>query len=201
MSIRDDDITARVTEWLDRFAIPAHLRDKPAAAQSEAEAILRMFFRYAKGDDYPAFLNRVFDQVDYRKANRFWPTPQEVGAACANVLKDAPRPGVAVDRDNSLEAVTSRRMERGEGVAEDWLYGRLAVELISKRLVDQPTMERYRSAAFLGRKEVYGADAALEWEQQAKERHAAAKAVHQARDEHPTPRDTDVTPRLMAGAA
>ena len=52
-----------------------------------------------------------------------------------------------------------------------------AVELIRRRLVDEPTMTKYRSAAFLSRKATQGEARALEWEADAKARHAAAKEM------------------------
>jgi hypothetical protein len=81
--------------------------------------------------------------------------------------------------------VMAARMANGEPVGEGWFYGRLACELIASRLVDQGTVERYRSAAFLSRRATYGEAAALEWEAEAKARHAEGRVLYQAqmRDE------------------
>jgi hypothetical protein len=196
MSIRESDIAERVAEWMDRFAVPSHLSDKPQAAQKEAEAILRIVLKYAPRHDYVPFLNRVFDQIDYQKKSRVWPTPHELGAVCANVTKDMPKNGQtasSVNVDFSSEAVMGRRMERGEAVGEDWLYGRLAVELIVNGLVTEPVMRSYRSSAFLARKEIYGEEAALQWETEAKARHEIAKQLHRERNEPRRKYETDFT--------
>ena len=73
--------------------------------------------------------------------------------------------------------ITSARMQRGEAVGEGYLYGRLACELIQRGLVDKPTMTRYRSAAFLNRRNFYGQEAALAWEAERKAAHEAAKPM------------------------
>lgn len=197
MTIRDQDISERVTEWLDRFAVPMHFRDKPEAAQKEAEAILRMFLRYAPKMDYPAFINRVFDRIDYQKKDRFWPTPHDVGAACVNVSKESPKQEATADLDMSPEAIMGRRMSRGESVGEDWLWGRLAVDLIAKGMVDQATMEAYRKAAFFARRDVQGEEAALAWEADAKERHDAARALYRERNEPRRKWNTSFTPKTL----
>lgn len=77
--------------------------------------------------------------------------------------------------------ITSNRMAANEAVGEGYLYGADAVELIARGLVDQETMTRYRSAAFFKRKDLYGHDAALEWERHSKQRHDDAKAVFKAK--------------------
>jgi hypothetical protein len=198
MGYRETDISARVNEWLDRFAVPAHLKDKPDAAQKEAEAILRMFLRYAPREDFVPFLNRVFDQIDYQKKTRYWPTPQEVGSVCVNINKESPKGPKDVDAvDMSSEAIMGRRMAKGEAVGEDWLYGRCAVDLIAGGHVSKEVMTAYRSAAFFARKDVYGEEAALEWEAAAKERHEAAREIHRQRNAPKGNYDTSATMKRM----
>ena len=201
MNMRDTDISHRVNEWLDRFSVPAHLKDKATAAQQEAEAILRMFLRYCPRDEYVPFLNRVFDQIDYQKKTRYWPTPQEVGAVCVNILKDNPKPGTSIDRDMSTEAIMARRMERGDPVGEGFLYGRAAVDLIATGLVSRETMEAYRKGAFWNRAGIYGQEQAREWEAEAILRHEKAKAVHQANKLNPARKfGAAIQPRRMDAA-
>jgi hypothetical protein len=81
--------------------------------------------------------------------------------------------------------IMAARMANGEPIGDGWLYGRLACQLIASRLVNQATMERYRSAAFLDRRSTYGEAAALAWEADAKARHAEGRIMYQAqmRDE------------------
>lgn len=66
-------------------------------------------------------------------------------------------------------------MSEGRPVSENWLYGRQACALIGFRMIDEGTMRKYRSAAFLARKATYGEDAALAWEASQKARHEEAR--------------------------
>jgi hypothetical protein len=190
MDFRKAEISQRLNEWLDRLAVPYHLRDKPEAAQHEAEALLRILLRYAPGQDHVPFVNRVCDLLDSRMKDRRWPTPHDMGAACASVAKEA-----GTDRsddsseDTRPEAIVGRRMTRGEPVGEGWLWGRLACELIAGRHVTREVMDRYRSGAFLARRAAYGEEAALEWEREAKDNHEIAKAVFRERNQPSQPRD------------
>lgn len=77
--------------------------------------------------------------------------------------------------------ITANRMKAGEPVGEGYLYGADAVELIFRGLVDEPTMRKYRSAAYFNRKSIYGHDAAVSWEEAAKQRHDAARSVFKAK--------------------
>jgi hypothetical protein len=76
--------------------------------------------------------------------------------------------------------ITGMRMTAGEAVGEGYLYGSDAVELWARGLVDVDTMKKYRSAAFFKRKDLYGHDAAIAWEESAKQRHEEAKVVFKA---------------------
>lgn len=73
--------------------------------------------------------------------------------------------------------ITGSRMAANEPVGEGYLYGSDAVELIARGLVDETTMRRYRSAAYFHRKDIYGHDAAVAWEEAAKQRHDEARKV------------------------
>lgn len=180
MSLRQVDIAKKLSAWLDRYAVPVHLRDKPEAASAEADSLARILCKFAPSDEYQPFLNRVFDTLDGQMKHRVWPTGQELGAACVNQRKEHP---VSSPGEMKTPAqIIAGRMARGEAVGEGWLYGISAVELIVERLVDEPTMTAYRSGAFLSRREVYGEASALAWESETKARHAAAKDMYRGRN-------------------
>lgn len=187
MSFRQIEIATALTEWLDRYSCPANLRDKPKAAQAEAEALAAVLLRYAPSSDYQPFLNRVFSQLDYQLKTRAWPTVSEIAAVCVNTRKDAARDGQMPQDGKTKDmrpcAIAARCMNEGKPVAEGWLYGRNAVEMIAERLIDQDTMTRYRSSAFLRRKDLYGEGPALAWEAAAKARHEDAKSIHRETSE------------------
>jgi hypothetical protein len=181
MTMRSAEISGLLTRWLERYTPPAQIRDNQRAQQDEAEALLAVLLRFAPQADYGAFVARALDQLEYQMKTRAWPTKGELGAVCSNMRKDAPRPDDLTGPDMAPEAITARRMERGETVGEGWLYGRSAVELIATGAVTRETMERYRSAAYLSRKALYGEAAAAAWEAEAKARHDEARADRKAR--------------------
>lgn len=176
MNIRQADIARNLTRWLDRYSCPQHLRDKPEAAQAEAEKIAAIIGRFAPQSDYQPFLNRVFDALDFQMKTRAWPTVGEVGAVCSNLRKEAPSAAGEAVQITPVDIIAAK-MERGDPVGEGWLYGRDAVDLIRAGKVSREVMEKYRSGAFLARRKVYGEDAALAWEAHAKAQHEAAKIV------------------------
>ncbi|MAK86554.1 MAG: hypothetical protein CMK96_06350 [Pseudomonas sp.] len=68
--------------------------------------------------------------------------------------------------------VAADRMSRREPVGEGYLYGSLAVEMQRRGLVDPETLRKSRSEAYFHRKNVYGAEKARQWEDEARARHA-----------------------------
>lgn len=183
MNYRQTDIGQRLGKWLERYAAPTHLRDKPDAIQAEAESLARILCKMAPQDEYVPFLNRVFDGLDSQMKSRFWPTSAEIGSVCANLRR---QPKASDDGDNAPTLdpmeIISRRMQRGDPVGEGHLYGIAAVELIAAGKVTEQTMKAYRSGAFMARKATYGEAAALAWETEAKARHADAKDMYRQRN-------------------
>lgn len=184
MSIREAEIANCLSRWLDRYAVPVHLRDKPEASQAEAESFARTLCKFAPAMDYITFLNQVFNQVDFQARTRFWPTVGELGAACSNVRKGTKLLHQPADApDLRSVAIIARKMTRGESVGDGFLWGIAAVELIAERLVNEATMRNYRITALNYRKAAYGEKAALRWEAEAKARHEAAKDVFRSRND------------------
>lgn len=198
MNLRQADIANKLTAWLDRYSVPQHLREKPEAAQTECECIARVLSKFAPQQDYQPFLNRVFDTLDYQMKTRAWPTVGEVGAVCSNIRKETPSAQDAPAEKSHLDIIADK-MERGDPVGEGWLYGRDAVDLILAGRITRDVMEKYRSAAFLARKNVYGNDAALAWEAYAKAQHEAAKRM--AKDTTRGHYDTSFNAKREAPAA
>ena len=56
MSIREAEIAKCLSRWLDRYAVPVHLRDKPEACQAEAESFARILCKFAPVMDYLTFV-------------------------------------------------------------------------------------------------------------------------------------------------
>jgi len=177
---RNDDIARLFNDWLARKAPPREFADKPESAQAEAVALAKVLLRMAPATGYIEFVNEALDALDLQMKTRFWPNANELGAACSNVRKEKHRKAQIQnggDVDMSPDGITARKMQRGEPVGEGWLYGRQACILIATGKIDEATMTAYRSGAFLARREAFGQEAALEWEAEAKVRHAEAKEI------------------------
>jgi hypothetical protein len=181
MNIRQAEIAKALTEWLESYSPPRSMAGNIDAMQRESERLLSVLTKFAPSEGYNGWVASVLEQCAYQMKTRAWPTVGELGAVCSNARKsrqgDAPR--AAFDLD--VHELNASRMKAGEAVGEGYLYGREAVELIARGLVDRELMTRYRSAAFLSRKKMHGEDAALAWEADAKARHEDAKAARKER--------------------
>lgn len=178
-AMRTAEISGIFTRWLERYSPPAHMRDNSRAQQDEVTALLGVLLRFAPQNGYSDFIAKVIDQTEFQMKTRAWPTKSEIGAVCSNVRKSnlQGRTEMTFSTDMSEEAITARKMQRGESVGEGWLYGINACELIRRGMVDQNTMAAYRSGAFLDRRATYGEAKALKWEAEEKARHKAAEEV------------------------
>jgi hypothetical protein len=183
-SLRKSEIAGIFSRWLERYSPPASIKDKPQAVQDETEALLAVLLKMAPQDGAAAFVARALDRLEYQMKTRAWPTKGELGAVCSNLRKDGPKGNANGDVDTRAVAVAARKMQASEPVGEGYLWGLCAVEMIAEGLIDEATMRRYRSGAFLSRKAQYGEAAALDWEAGAKARHEDAKAVWRV-DFHP----------------
>lgn len=181
MNLRQAEIAKALAEWLESYTPPRSMAGNPEALQRESERLLGVLTKFAPQEGYNGWVSSVLEQCAYQMKTRAWPTVGELGAACSNARKlmkasDKPKP-FAMD----IYELNANRMKAGEVVGEGYLYGREAVEMIARGLIDQDTMAKYRSAAFLARKDIHGEEAALAWEAAAKDRHESAKRAHRER--------------------
>jgi hypothetical protein len=181
-ALRHAEINGIFTRWLERYSPPNSMRDNARAQQDEVEALLRVLLKFAPGSDAGQWVREVLDQLEYQMKTRAWPTKGELGAACSNLRKVAARSATS-EHDLHPVEINAARMNAGEAVGEDWLYGANAVALATSGLVSGDTMRRYRSGAYFARKAHLGEAKARSWEDAQLEIHEAAKAVWRARDE------------------
>jgi hypothetical protein len=200
---RTDYLAEHFNGWLERYAPPRFMTDKPDAAQQEADALLRILGRHAPTQGYAEWLEGILRQLTENMTARTWPTGGEVSKACRDANKfTSPRDTGKKSEMRDAAQIVAQAMADGEPVGEAWLYGVAACELAARGLVTRELMDRYRSAAYFARRKTYGDAAALEWEAEAKERHEAGKALWRSRDEARKDRDTaDHMPRSARPAA
>lgn len=177
-SLHKAEISGILLRWLERYSPPTAIKENARAQQDEAEALLAVLLKFAPHTEPGPWVFRALDSMDYRMKTRAWPTKGELAEVCADLRKKLPAAMPGETLDTRPEAITARRMEKGEAVGESWLYGRQACELIASGLITKSQMDAYRSGAFLQRREAYGEAAALQWEAEAKQRHEDAREIH-----------------------
>lgn len=179
--IRESEIARTFAQWLESYSPPRSIAGKPEAMQREADRLLKMLVKFAPDEGYNGWVDAVLETVAMGMKTRAWPTVGEIGAACSNARKEARRDGPLQPTALDPYEIAAMRMKSGEPVGEPYIYGREAVEIIARRLIDEETMTRYRSAAFFNRKQTQGEESALRWEAEAKERHESARIAHRER--------------------
>lgn len=189
MSNRNEYLSQYFNEWLDRFSPPRAIQNNPKAMQDDANSMLAIVNKYAPSQNYAEWLDKVLTDLTENMTTRSWPAPGELVKACKARFEHREKPKGeewVLDECASIGA----KMKEGKPVGEGWLYGRSAVDLIKRGLVDYDTMTAYRSAAFLSRKATQGEESALAWEADAKDRHEAAKEM--LKDTESKPRNVQI---------
>lgn len=195
---RNEYLSQHFNEWLDRFSPPRAIQNNPKAMQDDANAMLAIVGKYAPSQGYAEWLAKVLVDLTEGMTTRSWPAPGELVKACKARIEHREKPKGEEWKLDECESIGAK-MKAGQPVGEGWLYGRSAVDLIKRGLVDLETMTAYRSAAFFSRKDVQGEESALRWEAEAKERHEVAKAM--LRDTESKPRNIVLPNKRVVGEA
>ena len=140
-----DLLTTRFNEWLERYAPPAHLRDRPEAAQREANALLAAVLRHAPESRVAEWIEALCTELDRAASSRCWPTVREVEAAAGKAhLAPGPREPVAGDWSLDDAAITAKRIRNREPFAENHLHGRIADEMLRRGLITSAELAELR---------------------------------------------------------
>lgn len=166
---------------LHRYRLPEHLSDDAIRDEVNllVEDINQLIPNGRTEDDFRLLLPEINTAIRRRHGAQGWPPAKifivatEDAIAATEKKKAATAPVVAKEID-PLQNVAAK-MHAKEPVGEHYLWGRLAVDLLARGLVDHETMGAYRSGVFFARKKQYGEAAAIQWEAEAKARHEAAK--------------------------
>lgn len=183
---RTNAITDQFEAWLRGYTPPRSMENDADRQSAEKLSLLRIVLKYSPQERYSQFVTEALDECAILMKTRAWPTQNELGAAFRNQRKANPEffaSQYADRRSRDTAEINAERMKRGDAVGECWLYGILACEIIARRLVDEETMKRHRSAAYFNRRHLYGDEAALAWEAEAKEGHEKSKEVWRTRND------------------
>jgi hypothetical protein len=184
VSLKTEFLTQKLAAYLDRKAVPNSLQSKPSAQEAEIRALVVVLTRSAPDSDEGIFWESVERELDENATSRAWPTVSELRKACLSVRpkrsKSAPN-GDAVD----TFAINAGRIERGEAVGDEWLYGRLSVELVARGLATEARLDAYRSGLFFAMRDVWGEERARQVEAEFRDKHRAAQEMAKATGEIP----------------
>jgi len=140
-----DLVTARFNDWLERYAAPTHLRDKPEAAQREANALLVAALRHTPETRATDWIAALCAELDRSATTRCWPTVREIEAAAGKAhLALGPREPVQSDWRLDDAAITAKRIRNGEPFAENHLHGRIADEMLRRGLITSAELAELR---------------------------------------------------------
>lgn len=189
---------------LRRYRAPEHLSDDAMRDEVNllVEDINRQIPDSATEADIKLLLPEINAAIRRRHGAQGWPpakvfiaATEDARIAAAN-KKAASQPICETNLDPYQ--ITSRKMRAGEPVSEGYLWGREAVQLIARGLIDQITMENYRTGAFTARKQQYGEEHAVCWEAMAKVRHQSATDAYHARKDDDRPLAPEILRRMQA---
>jgi len=189
---------------LRRYRAPEHLSDD--AMRDEVNLLVEDINRLIPNAQTESDLQLLFAQINSairrRHGAQGWPPAKIFIAATEDAVAEAAikKAASAPVGASSLDPyqITSAKMRAGEPVSEGYLWGREAVQLIARGLIDQTTMESYRTGAFMACKDQYGEQAAMQWEDAAKLRHRSAKNTYHQRKDDGRPIDPEILRRLQA---
>lgn len=127
-------------------------------------------------------LDDAFQEVAELFRGTGWPKPAVFVSAMEAINRKVMISGDAPKSDWSLDpvAIVAKRMNAGDAVGDDWLYGRKCVELMASGQVSQDTLRKYRSALYFSAKAVLNEDKAKELEAGWIKKHEDAEALHRA---------------------
>ena len=189
---------------LRRYRAPEHLSDDAMRAEVNmlVEDINQLIPNEQTENDLLLLFLEINSAIRRRHGAQGWPPAKIFIAATEDAVAEAAKKKAAsAPADaSSLDPyeITSAKMRAGEPVSEGYLWGREAVQLIARGLIDQIMMESFRTGAFMARKDQYGEDAAMRWETDSKAKHQAAKEAYRQRKDDGRPIDPEILRRLQA---
>jgi len=143
-SIRDEFLTARFNEWLDRFTPPRGILNNLDAQQRDANAMMATVLRFAPLDDYSQWLSAMLTRLEESMTTRSWPAPGELAKACKSDTRGGSQAGSQV-----LEGQAVDRMA-------DW-YRKFQTQMPghgrdsrTAALIERGTLANEREARFRG---------------------------------------------------
>lgn len=178
MNARAESLAIDFKKFLDRYTPRRSLQGNPEALEAEIEKLMGALIQSAPTKNYLTWLERVTNQLDRQMTTSAWPLVADLVKVCSNQNK---HDSLSQPRSNIVKfdpvKINAQRMNDGEPVGEDWLYGHNALLLEQSGLVDADTMRRYRSTLYFSAKRQWGEGPAGQYESHLVARHQDAKVL------------------------
>lgn len=171
-------IASELNDFLRRFKRPDHLDNDQAMLEIKATCTA-INKRMAAGIDKIAVLDRLgdaFQDVCENFRGTGWPKTAVFVTSMESIAKRKPANVITFKPSENTSPViaAAKCMNAGEAIGDDWLYGRLCIELMATGDVDQETLRKYRSALYFTMKDVWGETIARQNEDALIARHESA---------------------------
>lgn len=174
-----------VNNFLSRYTRPTNLTHALAAEEIRliSEDVNALLPNMDDEAQFTRWVDAGMDHLRRTYRSRSWPTSahfiEAVTAMCKQRIgreeQERAATGGASGGYDPVE-INAARMNVGQAVGDQWLYGRQSVALMATGLVSAETLKKYRSALFLTEKEALGHEEAIRLERQRIDHHAACAA-------------------------
>lgn len=188
MSVRTETIANIFAFWLRGYSPPKIMLHDGEVMKAERDKLLRVLLHFAPQSNYEGWVNRALDQLEYQMKTRAWPTKGELGSVCSNLRKET-HTAIPSQSEWKLDPVqiAAGRINAGEAVGDNWLYGRDAVVLLQSGKVTRDRMRQYRSTLYFSAKNLHKKDEADRREAEWIKRHEDAERLAGAADQGVNP--------------
>lgn len=157
MNLHTADVSRRLTDFLDRRQAPRSFAANEAAKADQISAYLGILTRAAPpAPALDEWWGRFLEALSDLSETWAWPSEKEIRNACKAISGSARRDQPGDGWRPDPVAINLRRLENGEPIGEDWLWGRAAVRLLAagadrgvlrqRRLAHAASMAELRSA-------------------------------------------------------
>lgn len=157
-------IEARITNFLKARRVPSHIKDD-ASRDELLRQIVRVVENHAPDHDVEAWVGKIIEKATVLQKGLGWPTPDIWAKAVGQTNYNAKREEIPASEkslaDRAFDAFV-RRINDGEPVDENMLFGRTADRALREQAVLFDTIRRYQIGAYMAWKKRYGRDVALQ---------------------------------------
>lgn len=175
-----------VTDFLRQYQRPSHLDNDAALREISAiaEEVNALASTSLSQEEFKGRIIEACRHIRQTYTQRAWPMPahfiKAMEAVTAKASKNAV-PDTGVTSFATATQLAARRIVEGEPVGDSWLYGKMALQLLSEGLVSQADIDRYREGMRQSFEKVYSVDQVSEMVSRLERRHEDAIAVASGR--------------------